>query len=296
MIFSSIKQLDLDNINELFEDTTYFNENACKDYDILKGKIVANTFFETSTRTQTGFHKAILKLGGEVIPITTQTRCSSYDAESYSDALKVISYNSDGVVFRSRKCLFDLDINQIITNGNFINAGDGKNEHPLQALGDCWLLSKRFNSFDFRFGFIGDCTARVFRSMFLLLNKLGIHEFNFYTTNRCEMPEDIMNYSKNIKIIYHDSLDSFLRSVDVIEVIPYKIPFDAPIQKNNQGDIPITEDLIRKYNENITILHPGPRNFELSKSTDSLKNALFFEQARTAVYMKMAVLRYVFSR
>lgn len=298
MIFKSIKQLDLDIIYELFSDSSEFMKYSSNTYDILKSKLIANIFFESSTRTQISFHKAICTLGGEVIPIShkTQTRCNENDAEDLRDALKVISYNCDGIVFRSRDSLLDINLDDIVWNGNFINAGDGMNEHPLQALGDCWVLFNKMGNFDFRFGFIGDCTARVFRSTFYLLHKLGVPEFHYYTTNAHEIPDDILKYDGRTTLIFHDRIENFLKSVDVIDVIPYKIPYNAPIHVGNPQDVIITKKLICKYNENMTLLHPGPRNFELSSSTDTLQNSMFFEQARTAYYMKMAVLKYVFSQ
>ncbi|MED4518491.1 hypothetical protein P9247_21025 [Bacillus subtilis] len=299
MFFSTIKQLEYLDIEEIFDYCSFYEKQSpTKNYSTLKSKDIVTVFFEPSTRTQLSFQKAIHSLGGNLLSISdiSQTRSNMVDSEDLYDALKVISYFADCTVFRSKTSILDIQITDIYQQDkHFINAGDGRNEHPLQALGDCWLISKKYNNnFNFPFGFIGDCSARVFRSVFFLLFKLGIKEFHFYSTNYEEMPSDITEHDNNIKLVYHDNIDSLLRSVEVVEVIPYKIPFNTPIERKNDKEIVITEELIKKFNPYMTILHPGPRNFELSATVDNLKNSLFFEQARISTFMKMSVLTYLF--
>ncbi|UOB81939.1 hypothetical protein MQW34_27665 (plasmid) [Bacillus sp. ZJS3] len=299
MLFTSIKQLNQQDIEELFSYCSFYSKQSSSNYSTLKSKHVATVFFEPSTRTQLSFQKAVYSLGGNLLSISdiSQTRSNSIDSEDIRDTLKVISSYSDCTVFRSKRSLLDINLKDCLNeNQNFINAGDGRNEHPLQALGDCWLIYQKRKNFDFPFGFIGDCTARVFRSVLFLLTKLGVSEFHFYSTNIEEFPSDILNHDKNIKFVFHDNIETFLKSVDIIEVIPYKIPFDTPIERKNSKEIVLTESLVRKFNSDMTILHPGPRNFELSPTVDKLPNSLFFEQARTSTFMKMAILTHVFSK
>ncbi|PEU52194.1 hypothetical protein CN395_27955 [Priestia megaterium] len=299
MLFTSIQQLSREDIEELFNLSSFYARQSSSSYSTLKSKHVATVFFESSTRTQLSFQKAVHMLGGNLLSISdiSQTRSNSVDAENIHDALKIISSYADCTVFRSKTSLLDIHLSDIINpNSHFINAGDGRNEHPLQALGDCWLISERFQKFDFPFGFIGDCTARVFRSVFFLLAKLGVTEFHFYSTNIDEFPEELSNYSEDIKLVFHEDIESILKSVDIVEVIPYKIPFNTPIERKNPKEVIITDELINQFNPNMTLLHPGPRNFELSPTVDNLKNSLFFEQARTSTFMKMAILTHVFSK
>src|SRR3989344_3295503 len=130
------QQFSRDSLEELFNLTDSIREFPYKYSDSLKGKILTTLFYEPSTRTRLSFESAMIRLGGQVISTeNAQEFSSAVKGESIEDTIRVISGYADCVVMRhfeegtSAKAAFVSDI-------PIINAGDGKGQHPTQALFD----------------------------------------------------------------------------------------------------------------------------------------------------------------
>ena len=123
---------------------------------LLAGKVVATVFYETSTRTRLSFEAAAIKLGAGVISISDPKTSSASKGESLEDAIKVISGYSDAVILRypgngaAEKA-------SLVSEAPLINAGDGYDEHPTQALYDLYTMQKELGKIDgLKIAFLSD--------------------------------------------------------------------------------------------------------------------------------------------
>src|SRR3990167_4535367 len=114
---------------------------------LLAGKIVATVFYETSTRTRLSFESATEKLGAGVISMADPKTSSAVKGESLEDSIKVISSYSDVVVLRHPEN-DAANRASMVSNVPVINAGDGSNEHPTQALYDLYSMEKELGKID----------------------------------------------------------------------------------------------------------------------------------------------------
>lgn len=256
---------------------------------LLAGKVVCLAFFQPSTRTKISFQRAVLNLGGAWIGFSDihESRSAPPFNESLEDCLRVLAVHSDFIVIRHHQSLRDLGHLDIPV----INAGDGSNEHPLQALTDAFCLMERGVDFpSIRLGLVGDPTARVFRSVVKLMLRMGVRTFHGFSGFDEDLPKNIKEEIKNHGATYTklNTLPEIIHASTVVEILPYKIPQHHRPPLEIQPELIVTRELVSSTNENVLILHPGPRAWELCKSTDSIKNSLFLEQMKVTCAVKMA--------
>ncbi|MCC6053129.1 MAG: aspartate carbamoyltransferase, partial [Desulfurococcaceae archaeon] len=116
--------------------------------DVAKGKVLFTAFFEPSTRTRLSFQFAMIKLGGAVVDLGPEEVTSMAKGESPEDTLRTVdSYNPDIIVVRHREPGFAAKAAEIC-RAPVINAGDGYNEHPTQALLDVYTMWRIFKRLD----------------------------------------------------------------------------------------------------------------------------------------------------
>ena len=140
---------------------------------LLKNKIMASLFYEPSTRTRLSFESAMLKLGGKVIGTENAKEFSSaIKGESLEDSIRVISKYVDCIVIRHSEEGSAKNAAKVSTVP-IINAGDGKGQHPTQALLDVYTIYKEFGSVDnIKIAMVGDLSSgRTVRSLCYLLAK-----------------------------------------------------------------------------------------------------------------------------
>ncbi|NON62787.1 aspartate carbamoyltransferase, partial [Acidianus sp. RZ1] len=132
----------------------------------MKEKIIAEAFFEPSTRTALSFSAAAQRLGMNVIGFSSQEGTSVVKGENLADTIRMMENYSDCIVIRHK---FDgaAKFAAEVSSKPVINAGDGKHEHPTQTLVDLYTIFKTFNTIDgLNFGLIGDLRyARTVNSL-----------------------------------------------------------------------------------------------------------------------------------
>ena len=142
----SINELTLDEINQIFDVASQLKKKEIVPA-LLANKIIANCFFEPSTRTRLSFEAAALRLGGKVIGFSSDDSTSIKKGETLQDTIHVISAYADLIVIRHPKegaARLAADV----SSKPVINAGDGANQHPTQALVDLFTIlesQKRLN-------------------------------------------------------------------------------------------------------------------------------------------------------
>lgn len=273
-------------------------ERQCKRKKIkklLENKIVACIFFEPSTRTRLSFETAALKLGAQVISAENATyNSSAFKGESIEDTTKMVCSYADIVVMRHPK---EGAVHQAAVVGwsPIINAGDGGNEHPTQAMLDLYTIKKnlgRLHNINIAFGF-DPKHSRTIRSLALLLTHYKNNHFTFVCPKALNPSLEFLKDIKKRGISFEltDNLSQFKK-------------YDVFYANRLQGERFENKKEYEKYRKTLVItktlaqgtktliLDPLPRIDEIEKSVDELPNARYFDQAQNGLYVRMALLLY----
>jgi len=293
----SVTTLNIETIHKLFHST--YQMKKCREMP-LKNKTLINYFCEPSTRTSASFHHAMIKLGGNVIPIYGETS-SNKKGESIEDSIRTLNSYGDIIVLRHP------DIEAIYKASNvstipLINAGNGNGEHPTQALLDLFtiydeLLERSnidiFNK-KFTITFTGDLqNSRTIHSLIKILCILQTNiTFIYCGEIGFGIPIDLYNYVHNnypnIRQITWYSVEEAMSLTDVF--------YMTRIQKERIQDtfsyklFSLNKKTITYLNMDAIIMHPLPRQEELSTEIDDDNRAVYFKQVENGVYMRMALL------
>lgn len=280
----STKQFDRDSLLEFFEfvrKTENILDSGAKS-EILNGKILATLFYEPSTRTRFSFEIAMLRLGGTVVSnADMMTTSSAKKLESLSDTAKVVSQMVDIIVMRHPAAG---SVEEFSSNSDVpvVNAGDGVNEHPTQALLDVYTIWKEKGSLDgLTVLLLGDLkNGRVPHSQYDLLKHFDVN-FIFVSPKGLEMPgHDCV-----------DDLESVVSEADVIACtrIQKERFDDLSDYEKYSGAYKIDKALMKMLKPDAIVLHPLPRVDEISPEVDSDPRAKYFNQVRNGVVVRMAL-------
>ncbi|MEM2921354.1 MAG: aspartate carbamoyltransferase [Candidatus Bathyarchaeia archaeon] len=285
-------------LEELFERTDYILGRDLRDRP-LDGKIMASAFFEPSTRTRLSFESAMLRLGGSTIGFAEVGTSSQAKDENFADTIKMLDNYSDVMVIRhplEGAARFAAEI----SNNPVVNAGDGKREHPTQAMLDLYAVKKNFGKIDgLTYCVLGDLKySRAAASFVLGLTRFNPNNIYLISPLQLSLRDEIKDHLSMLNIKFDEKMElrEALPEVDVLYV--------TRIQRERFPDLREYEALKDSYvvnakmlenaKTNLAILHPLPRVNELSHDVDKTKMAKYFEQARLGVYVRMALLRLIF--
>lgn len=281
---SKEKIIKILNLAEKFE-----NFAKGKKSRILEGKILANLFFEPSTRTRMSFEVAMKRLGGEVINMTAQEVSSIAKGETLADTVKVVSKYCDVIVIRHPlvgAARFAAEHSDV----PIINAGDGSGQHPTQTLLDLYTIRKECGKLNVKIAIVGD--LKYSRTVHSLIKALTLFDAEMYLVNPPqlslpeELYEEVLNKAKMAK------LEDVIEHLDVVYVTRIqreRFP-DEDEYKRVAGSYKITVETLKKARENLIILHPLPRMDEIDVAVDKTRYAKYFDQAFYGVPVRMAVL------
>jgi aspartate carbamoyltransferase catalytic subunit len=286
----SIEDLDRPGIERILDRAESFDEvsgREIKKVPALRGRTIVNLFYESSTRTSSSFELAAKRLSADVVSIRSQG--SAVDkGESLKDTVQTLSaYDPAALVIRSPHA-GAASLVAGWTPASVINAGDGKHEHPTQALLDVFTLRRRLGSLDgARIWIVGDVMhSRVARSNILAFNRMGAE------VTVCGPPTLIPREIEALGCDCATTLDG-LESADVVYVLR--------MQQERMRDsfVPSLREYASRYqitpgrlNPGQLLMHPGPvnRGVELSGEAIDSPQALIGAQVRAGVAVRMAVL------
>lgn len=268
--------------------------------DLLRGKILSNLFYEPSTRTSSSFLAAMLRLGGQVIPINNVQYSSVTKGESLPDTIRTLESYSDVIVLRHP------EVGSAATAARYaakpiINAGDGVGEHPTQALLDLFTVEEELGRIDkLRVAMVGDLKyGRTVHSLTKLLVNYDV-EFAFVSPEILAMPDDVLDVVRR-----HGH--SFTVTGDVNEVIgEIDVLYVTRVQKERFTDLAqydrvkdqyvVDEILMDKAKREMIVMHPLPRVNEIAYTVDDDPRAAYFRQMRNGMYIRMALLAAVLGK
>lgn len=266
----------------------------------FKEKRMITFFYEPSTRTRASFEMAIDRLGGRVVFSTENARVFSSVAkgETIEDTIKVLSsYKPDVIVLRSdREGMAKRAAAHSLVP--VINAGDGAGEHPTQALLDIYTIEKELGHIDsISIAMIGDlANGRTVHSLSYLLGKFKDIKIYFISPEELKIRNDIKDYLKrqNVWFAEKNDLQKVVRDVDVIYQTRIQKERGSSI-KENKGFYLINQETLSSMKKDAIIMHPLPRIEEISPEVDKDRRAAYFRQAENGLYVRMALLKIIFT-
>jgi aspartate carbamoyltransferase catalytic subunit len=262
---------------------------------ILEGKIIANLFFEDSTRTRCSFTVAARRLGADVLDLTGAGSSVSKGETLIDTALTIEAMGVDLIVTRTKPSGGPTMIADAV-NVPVINAGDGRHEHPTQGLLDLLTMRQHLGELAGKtIGIVGDiASSRVARSNIHALTTIGA---NVVLVGPPALVPDTLSQiasGPGSVEVGHD-LDSVLGDLDIVMML--RVQFERQsggvIGEDYREQFGLTVERARRLKAETAIMHPGPMNRGLeidSEVADDDSRSLIRRQVTNGVAVRMAVL------
>ncbi len=270
-------------------------------FDLLKGKILANLFYEPSTRTSSSFTSAMERLGGSVIPINEVKYSSVTKGESLVDTVRTLECYADVIVLRHPETGSAAAAAKAARKP-IINAGDGTGEHPTQALLDAFTIREELGRLDkLNVTMLGDLKyGRTVHSLARLLSKYDGIRLDYVSPEILRMPKEVMDEVavRNVPQTEHTSLGGPLPASDVLYVTRVqKERFEDPAAYELVKNAYVIDPAVMKSaKQDMIVMHPLPRVTEISMDFDEDPRAAYFRQMEYGLYVRMALLAIVLGK
>ncbi|MCQ2515934.1 MAG: aspartate carbamoyltransferase catalytic subunit [Saccharofermentans sp.] len=295
-----MKQLTSEEIMEILDTAKTMKmviSSGNKKTSHLQGKAVITLFYENTTRTRTSFEMASNYMGSSSANISS-SGSSVAKGESLLDTVRTLdAMGTDIIIMRHNQSGAPHSIANKI-NASVVNAGDGMNEHPTQALLDMLTMYERFDTFEGKnIAICGDCYhSRVVRSNAIGLAKLGAN-VSVYGP-RTMMPVGIENMGVRVA----DSVADCVKDADAV------MGLRVQLERQNSALFPsvaeyskfyaITPEILQLAKPDAFLMHPGPCNHgvELPTAVYDCDQSVINEQVTNGVAVRMAVLYLLMAR
>ena len=293
--FLNIKELPKSYIEDIISRSEEIHNNS----NIRKysENVVASLFFEPSTRTKTTFELASKRLSSNFINIDI-SNSSTAKGESIIDMVKTIeAMNCQMFVVRhSVPGTAHYIAESVSKNISVINAGDGSNEHPTQAMLDVFTIKKHKGGFqDLKISIVGDILhSRVAKSLIYALNTLGTKQINIVGPEKL-IPEDYQELNVN----YFSNMDEGIDDADVIIMLRLQKErmHDALISLDTYyDDYGLNESRLKYAKDDVIVMHPGPinRGIEIESTVADGPNSVILNQVSYGISVRMAIMSMLF--
>jgi aspartate carbamoyltransferase catalytic subunit len=290
-----IKDLQPSDISLILETATQFKEvlqRPIKKVPSLRDVTIVNLFYENSTRTRISFELAEKRLSADVVNFSASGSSVSKGETLLDTVNNILSMKVDMVVMRHSASGAPHFLSRHIPAA-IINAGDGINEHPTQALLDAFSIKEKFGKLEgTRVALIGDIMqSRVALSNIYLLKKMGAEVIV------CGPPTLIPKYIKeafDVRVEY--DLKKALEWCDVANVLRIQLERQNQVLFSSLREYNlaygISKRLLNSLSKEVTIMHPGPinRGVELDSDVADGQQSIILQQVENGLAVRMAVL------
>jgi aspartate carbamoyltransferase catalytic subunit len=294
-----IEHLTRDGIQAILDRARDFQprggDHSYRKFDILRGRMVVNLFFEASTRTRTSFEIAAKRLGADTVSITAQASSVS-KGESLVDTLNTLAaMHPDAIIMRHAASGAPHFLQRHLETP-IINAGDGTHEHPTQALLDARTILDRGARLEgLRVAIIGDIAhSRVARSNVYLLSKYGAEIVLCGPASL--LPRELTGIAPGVTLT--TDMDEAIRDADVIMMLRVQL------ERQHEAAFPANEyfqfyglrlEHLRLAKPEVLVMHPGPinRGREISSEVADSQRSVILTQVENGIAVRMAVLESV---
>lgn len=266
---------------------------------VLRGRTVANLFFEDSTRTRSTFELAAKKLDADVLHFDVRGSALS-KGESLLDTLQTLqAMHIDMFVIRHRENgIPEYCAQQVGPRTAILNAGDGNHAHPTQALLDAFSIRKHKGGFeDLTVTIVGDIRySRVARSQLAVLKILGVKTLRVAGPPSL-LPENVETLADEV----HHSLDKAVAGADVVIMLRVqKERMDTetiPSTEAYFAEWGLTEQRLRLAKPDAIVMHPGPMNrgVEIASEVADGPQSIILDQVTNGIAIRMAVMSLIMS-
>ena len=281
-------------ILDMAESFAGVKDQAVKKVPLLRGKTIVNLFFEASTRTRTTFELAAKRLSADVLNLSI-IATSTVKGESLRDTLRNLeAMHADMFIVRHAESgAAQFIASHVAPHISVINAGDGRHEHPTQAMLDVFTIRRHKESFDrLCVAIIGDILhSRVARSQIHALNTLGTGEIGVVAP-RTLIPAEVEDLG--VRVFY--DLEQGLRDADVI--ITLRLQKERmkgaflPSEHEYYQLYGLTEERLALVKPDAIVMHPGPinRGVEMASEVADGKRSVILQQVTYGIAVRMAIM------
>ena len=289
---TSIDDLSVKDINLISNQAIKF-KNSKKNQIAKNPKNIFNLFLEPSTRTTVSFELAAKKLGHNSININFE-KSSLSKGETFRDTMNtLISMKPDALIIRDKTNFSPQNISKDL-DIPVINAGDGTNEHPTQALLDFCVIKSIYKNKKISIGLCGDIKhSRVAHSNIKLFTKLG-YKLHLIAPSYFIDKTEVNKINPNIT--FHKNLKR-INDIDVLMMLRVQKERIPKNGKNMMNSFKKDYCLLSEHlSSKPYLMHPGPvnRNIEISDNVlDNYPKSLILSQVEMGVYLRMACLKYL---
>jgi aspartate carbamoyltransferase catalytic subunit len=269
-----------------------------KDYSRqCAGRVMATLFYEPSTRTRLSFEAAMLRLGGQVLSVSDPETSSAKKGESLADTVRIAAGYADIIVLRHPK-EGAARLAAAYAPIPLINGGDGAREHPTQTLTDLFTIrtfKKRLE--DLTVAFCGDLRyGRTVHSLIKALARYKGIRLVLISPEELRLPdhvkEEVLEIGDQISMKEKTLMEEDLASCDVLYMtrIQKERFFNEEDYIKLRDTYILTQERMRLAKDDMIVMHPLPRVTEIAQELDDDKRAVYFQQARLGMFVRMALI------
>jgi aspartate carbamoyltransferase catalytic subunit len=285
---------DITGILDTAENFREISNREIKKVPALRGKTVINLFFESSTRTRTSFELAAKRLSADAVNISIASSSLSKGETLIDTALNLDAMAPDCIVVRHSSAGVPHQLAQV-SRAAIVNAGDGANEHPTQALLDAMTIREHKGTIaGLNVAIIGDILhSRVARSNIHLLTKMGAKVR--VAGPRPLVPPD-MAYFVEKDLFVMPRIEDAIDGADVVMILRIQRERQDsaffPTLREYAIHYGLTQERLDLAQKDAIVLHPGPMNrgIEISSDVADSSRSLILDQVKYGVAVRMAVL------
>ena len=291
-----IQDLKVSEIKHILDEAKQFidlNRSKNKKLDILKGKTQINLFFEPSTRTQSSFELAGKRLGADVMSMNITNSAIKKGETLIDTAMTLNAMHPDIIVIRHQDSGACNLLSQKV-NCAVLNAGDGRREHPTQALLDALtIINRKKNIQGLKIAICGDILhSRVARSNIYLLTMLGAEVNIIGPTNL--LPKDLEKFGVSI----YTDMKKGVKDCDIIMMLRLQNERMTSSYLSSNREYyeyyGLSPEKLEFAKTDALIMHPGPMNRGIEIDTmlaDDINKSVIKEQVELGVAVRMACLK-----
>ncbi|MEP6902169.1 MAG: aspartate carbamoyltransferase catalytic subunit [Actinomycetota bacterium] len=270
------------------------NQREIKKVPTLRGKTIINLFFENSTRTRTSFELAAKRLSADAVNISVSASSVTKGETLVDTALNLDAMDPDCIVVRHSSAGVPHQLAKV-SKAAIVNAGDGANEHPTQALLDAMTIREHKGKIEgLEVAIVGDILhSRVARSNIHLLTKLGARVRVAGPTTL--VPKDFAYLvEKDLQVCPH--IEDAIEGADVVMILRIQRERQDsayfPTLREYSIHYGLTNERLDLARKDAIVLHPGPMNrgIEISSDVADSSRSLILDQVKYGVAVRMAVL------
>ena len=291
-----IKDLSVEEIEELIKVAKDIIKNKEKYSHKCDGKKMATLFFEPSTRTRLSFEAAMMELGGNILGFSEASSSSVSKGESVADTIRVVGGYSDIIAMRHPKEGAPLVACRKSTVP-IINAGDGGHKHPTQTLTDLVTIECEKNRLDnLTIGLCGDLKfGRTVHSLITAMARYQNIKFVLISPKELVIPEYIKKEvleKNNIEYYETNDIEEYMDKLDVLYMtrVQRERFFNEDDYLRLKDYYILNKEKLKNAKEDLCIMHPLPRVNEIATDVDDDKRACYFKQAEYGKYIRMALI------